>query len=176
MSDNTSSFNKFYYPVLILLFALLVFLALFIFRSVDDNRLTSWNWAFHVVDVNVIFLILLPGLIGAYVLSKISLPGSHASLYVFILSFIVCIPFWKEPEVILDASRYFTQAKHLKEYGIRYFLTEWGRNVHAWTDMPLIPFLYGLAFKFFGENRISIQVLSTLFFSTTVIFTYHIGK
>jgi hypothetical protein len=176
MTDNGSSFNKVYFPLLLSVSALLVFLALFIFRAVDDNRLTSWNWAFHVVDVNVVFIVLVPGLIAAHVLSKISLPESRAPLYLFILSFIICIPFWKEPEVILDASRYFTQAKHLKEYGIKYFLTEWGRTVHAWTDLPLIPFLYGLTFKYFGESRISVQVLATSFFSLTVICTYLTGK
>jgi hypothetical protein len=45
MSDNTPSFSKYYHPVLISLFTLITFLALFIFRSLDNNRLTSWNWA-----------------------------------------------------------------------------------------------------------------------------------
>ena len=86
------------------------------------------------------------------------------------------MPFWKVPEVIVDASRYFTQAKHLDVYGIGYFLREWGRDINIWTDMPLIPFLYGLIFKLFGESRIYIQAFTTLLFSLTVVLTYNIGK
>ena len=39
-----------------------------------------------------------------------------------------------------------------------------------------MPFLYGLVFKFFGEQRIFIQVLNTLFYSLTVVLTYQLGK
>ena len=46
----------------------------------------------------------------------------------------------------------------------------------AWTDMPLVPFLYGLIFKFFGESRLYIQIFTTFFFSMTVVLTYMIGK
>jgi hypothetical protein len=76
----------------------------------------------------------------------------------------------------VDVSRYFTQAKHLEIYGIEYFFKEWGKDISAWSDLPLIPFLYGLLFKFFGESRIYIQIATTTFFSATVILTYMIGK
>jgi len=59
---------------------------------------------------------------------------------IFIVYFLCGIFFWRMPEVNIDASRYFTQAKHLELFGVRYFLSEWGREIHAWTDMPLIPF------------------------------------
>ena len=112
----------------------------------------------------------------AYLLSRFSFPEQAPVFFLFLSSFVVSMVFWKEPEVILDASRYFTQAKYLKVYGIKYFITEWGRGIHAWTDLPLIPFLYGLIFKSLGESRIFIQILTTFFFSMTCVLTYLIGK
>jgi hypothetical protein len=84
--------------------------------------------------------------------------------------------FWREPEVIVDTSRYFTQAKHLEIYGIKYFIQEWGKGINAWTDLPLISFFYGLIFKFFGESRIYIQIFTTFLFSMTCVITFFIGK
>lgn len=97
-------------------------------------------------------------------------------LYLFVLSYCAIIPFWFEPEVIVDTSRYFTQAKYVEIYGLRYFLSEWGNEIFAWTDTPVIPLVYGLIFKFFGESRLYIQICTTLFFSLSVIITYLIGK
>lgn len=78
--------------------------------------------------------------------------------------------------MIVDASRYFTQAKHLEVYGCGFFIREWGKAVQAWTDLPLVPFLYGLIFKFIGETRVYIQVFNTVLFSMTVVLTSLIGK
>jgi len=175
--DNTSSgARRGDYFLLTSLATFFVPLILFIFRHLDDNRLTSWQWAFAEVEVFIPFFILIPGIITAYILSKFSFHENNPAVFLFILSFITGIIFWQEPEVIVDVSRYFTQAKHLKEYGIKFFLAEWGREINAWTDLPLIPFIYGLIFKFFGENRIYIQTITTLFFSMTVLHTYLIGK
>ena len=176
MPVHGSLLNKFYHTLLISLFTLSVFPVLFIFRSVDDNRLTSWQWTFAHVDVSWIFLALILGIIFAYLLSRVSFPEHAPVLFLFLSSFVVSIIFWKEPEVLVDASRYFTQAKHLKVYGIKYFITEWGRDIHAWTDLPLVPFLYGLIFKSLGESRMYIQILTTFFFSMTCVLTYLIGK
>ena len=176
MPVNPSSLNKIGYVLIISLLTLSVFLTLFIFRSLDDNRLTSWQWAFTGVDVTGIFLILILGIIIAYTLSKVSFPERNPAVFLFLSSFVISVLFWKEPEVIIDASRYFTQAKHLKIYGIKYFIGEWGRNINAWTDLPLVPFLYGLIFKFFGESRTYIQIFTTSLFSMTVVLTYLIGK
>ncbi len=176
MPLNSPSPNKIGYTALIYLITLAVFLVLFILRSVDDNRLTSWQWAFNGINVSGIFIILILGIITAYVLSKFSSIERNPVISLFIFSFLVSTLFWKEPEVIVDISRYFTQAKHLSEYGINYFIDEWGREIHAWTDLPLIPFMYGLIFKYFGENRIYIQIFTTSLFSLTVITTFLIGK
>ncbi|MHB8880666.1 MAG: ArnT family glycosyltransferase [Thermodesulfovibrionales bacterium] len=92
------------------------------------------------------------------------------------MSFASILPLWQEPESIIDASRYFVQAKSLKEYGIRYFLEQWGNAIHAWTDMPLVPFLYGLIFAGLGEARLLIQLFNTILFALTAVLTFLIGK
>jgi hypothetical protein len=153
-----------------------MFASLFILRGIDDNRLTNWNWAFTGVDVSSISLILILGLIAAYGLAKLSFHERHSIIFLMASSIIVCYIFWGEPEVVVDVSRYFTQAKHLKEYGVKYFLTEWGKNINAWTDLPLLPFLYGLIFKFFGESRVYIQVFTTFLFAMTIVCNYLLGK
>ena len=68
------------------------------------------------------------------------------------------------------------QAKHLELYGMSSFFTEWGKEIGAWTDLPVVPFFYGMIFRYLGEARIFIQVFTTLLFSLTVVFTYLIGK
>lgn len=155
------------------LLTLLVFLALFVFRSVDDNRLTSWHWVFDVVDASRVYLLLSGGILLAWLFSRFPLPGPKV---IFILSFALAALFWREPEVIVDASRYFTQAKHLEIYGTGYFFKQWGGDIGAWTDLPAVPFLYGLIFKFIGESRVYIQIFTTVMFSLTVVLTALIGR
>ena len=168
--------NRLAYVLLASTVFLLVFVALFLGRAADDNRLFSWAWAFARTDAPRIYLFIIAGLIASFFLSKTAIPGNYQIPFLMALSFGVCVPFWNEPELILDASRYFTQAKHLEVYGIASFLEEWGRTVPAWTDLPLVPFLYGLIFTLFGEDRIFIQVFTTALFSLTVVLTYLIGK
>ena len=86
------------------------------------------------------------------------------------------LPLWTAPEAILDVSRYFVEAKYLELHGTRYFLREWGNGIGVWTDMPVVPFFYGLIFKYLGENRLFIQLFNSLLFSFTVLLTYSIGK
>jgi len=84
--------------------------------------------------------------------------------------------FWKEPEVIVDASRYFTQAKHLELDGLGGFVRGWGREIPAWTDLPLVPALYGFVFRTFGETRVAVQAFTTLLFAGTVLLAFRTGK
>lgn len=162
--------------ILISLLTLTTFLALFVFRSLDDNRLTSWQWVFAGDDALKIVFILVIGVFLAYVVSSISLSIRKPAIGLFIFSFIISALSWAEPEVIVDASRYFVQAKFLELYGIGYFFSEWGKEIAVWTDLPLVPLLYGLVFKFFGEHRIGIQLFNSLLFSGTAVLTYLIGK
>lgn len=160
----------------------------------DDNRLTSWQWVFDGVSAGNIFLILVLGVIFLLVFSNLlenlfygvrkpdlSIGGTFLSrrlpaIFLFLFSFVTAVFFWNAPEVIVDTSRYFTQAKHLEVYGIGYFVKEWGKNIMSWTDLPLVPFFYGLIFNFFGESRLHIQIFTTFLFSMTVVLTYLIGK
>ncbi len=155
---------------------LAVFLTLFLFRAHDDNRLTSWRWVFADADVFWITPVLAAGLFLGAILVKTPFPGRRPAGVLFLCSFAVAAVSWGEPEVIVDASRYFTQAKHIGLYGLEYFLREWGGQIATWTDLPLIPLLYGLIFRFAGENRIYIQIFATLLFSASVVLTYLIGR
>ncbi len=153
-----------------------VFLLLYLFRNADDNRLTSWKWAFSHAELSWTVLIMLAGIIIIYALLNSPVTRQRPSIFLFSVSFAVCAIFWKVPEVIIDASRYITQAKHLELYGITYFISEWGKDIYAWTDLPFVPFLYGLIFKIFGEARAFIQVFTAFVFSGTAVITYLIGK
>ncbi len=161
---------------LISLLTLTTFLALFVFRSLDDNRLTSWQWTVTGVDALTILFALVIGIFLAYLLSTVSLQVRKPAIWLFIASFSISTIFWGEPELIVDASRYFVQAKYLELYGVGYFFKEWGGDIAVWTDLPLVPLLYGLVFKYFGEYRTGIQILNTVLFSGTVVLTYLIGK
>jgi len=155
---------------------ILIFVALFLLRGVDDNSLFSWSWVFTKTDAATIYLFLVAGLACSLFLSRTAIPDTWQMPFLAAFSFAACLPFWNEPEIIVDASRYFTQAKHLEVYGIDYFLKEWGGAIQAWTDLPLVPFLYGLIFRFFGESRTAIQLFTTTLFSLTVVLTYLTGK
>lgn len=164
------------YLLTVSLLTLLVFLILFIFRASDDNGLTSWQWVFGETGATTVFLVLLFGVIFIGMFSGVSWPLGRPAIFLFLLSFITGVFFWSEPEVIVDSSRYFTQAKHLEIYGLSYFVREWGRDIPAWTDMPLVPFLFGLIFSVAGEVRLYIQVFTTVLFSLSVVLTYMVGK
>ena len=165
-------------PELILIFVstLCVFFALLSLRMFDNNRLTSWQWVFSDLNLfNFTFLFVFSLLVSVW-LSTISIPRSYTVMVLFVLSFFSGMLHWSSPEVIVDAARYFTQAKLLEVNGIAYFFSQWGSGVAAWTDLPLVPFIYGLIFNIFGESRLGIQIINTLFFSGTVVTTYYIGK
>ncbi len=150
--------------------------ALFALRSFDDNRLTSWQWAFAGASPGPFYAIVLAAIALANLVARAPLPGRRPAAVLFVSSYAVAALFWGEPEVIVDASRYFTQAKHLEVYGVRYFLTEWGKGISAWTDLPLVPFLYGLVLELFGESRRHVQAFTTLLFAGTAVATYGLGK
>jgi 4-amino-4-deoxy-L-arabinose transferase-like glycosyltransferase len=176
MSYTSNLFKKNGNILIFTVLTVLIYFVLYITRIADDNRLTSWQWVFNNANVIEIFPILLAGFIPAYLFSRVSFFERHPVICLFSLSYIIAALFWREPEVIVDASRYFTQAKYLEVYGIEKFIKEWGRDINVWTDMPLMPFLYGLIFRFFGEVRAYIQIFITFLFAMTVVLTYLIGK
>jgi hypothetical protein len=162
--------------LLVFILSLATPLVLYLIRHLDNNRLTSWNWAFNAANFSRFLVVLIAVLLFAWFLSRFSFYEKGKPVVLFVASFVMAASFWSEPEVIVDAARYFTQAKHLKVYGVGYFAEQWGKSIFAWTDLPLMPFLYGLIFKFFGEQRILIQTLNTIFYSLTVLLTYQLGK
>jgi hypothetical protein len=155
---------------------LLAFVALVVLRSLDNNSLFSWVWVFARIDASRVYLVLTLGLILSFALSRTALPAPYQLPFLALLSFAVTVPFWGQPETIVDAARYFTQAKHLEVYGIGSFLKEWGREIQAWTDLPLVPFLYGSLFKLFGEHRLVVQIFTSVLFSLTTVLTCLIGE
>ena len=121
-------------------------------------------------------IILFVALVMAWFASMFSIRVKAKPLVLFLLSFTLASCFWSEPEVIVDAARYFTQAKHLKIYGTGFFAEQWGRSIFAWTDLPLVPFLDGMLFRLFGENRIVVQIMNSTCYSMTVVLTYQLGR
>lgn len=161
---------------LIFSFSLFLFYLLYRLRFLDDSRLVSWNDVFSVVQPLRTGALLCVSLVAAFMLSRFGLIERNPLAALFIVAFAISAMFWQEPEMIVDASRYFTQAKHLASYGFGYFFREWGNGLNAWTDLPAIPFLYGSLFAAFGESRLVIQIFNSLLFSSVVVITYLIGK
>jgi Dolichyl-phosphate-mannose-protein mannosyltransferase len=157
-------------------FSLAIFCILFLARSFDDNRTTSWQDVFTVADPVTVLLLLVCCIVAALLLSRLSVIERYPSFFLFVSSFVISAIFWSEPEIIVDASRYFAQAKYLELYGVGFFLREWGRTIFAWTDLPVVPFFYGLIFKIFGESRLYIQIFTTLLFSLSTVLIYWIGE
>ncbi|MDO8283015.1 MAG: glycosyltransferase family 39 protein [Thermodesulfovibrionia bacterium] len=176
MTDSSPALKKNDYLIIIALLNFFVLLTLYQFRALDDNRLVSWNWIFEGADVPMFFFLIVIGIMAAFFLSRITFVERGHGLFLFLSSFLISILFFGEPEVIVDASRYFTQAKHIEVYGLRYFIDEWGRGIKAWTDLPVVPMFYGLIFKLFGESRLYMQIFTSLLFSSTILLTYKIGK
>jgi 4-amino-4-deoxy-L-arabinose transferase-like glycosyltransferase len=162
--------------LLISLVTLTTFTALFVLRFLDDNRLTSWQWAFDQSDIRLILPVLAAGVVLAYAGSSVSVPARAQGAMLFAPAFAAAVLFWGVPEVIIDAARYFMQAKYLEVYGVGFFVQEWGREIAAWTDLPLVPFLHGLVFGLFGETRMAVQAFTSLLFAGTVVLTWLIGR
>lgn len=149
---------------------------LFICRFLDDNTLTSWRWVFASPPVWKFLPLILTGMGAAFFIARIPIPERLQYPLLFLFSSLAVTPLWQEPEVIIDASRYIMQAKQLALSGPAGFLSEWGREISAWTDMPVVPFSYGLIFFYLGESRLYIQAFNTLLFGATAVFTALIGR
>lgn len=163
----------------------LSYLVLYRFRELDNNSLTGWYYIFSdsffdesgfSLDIVQVVAGYFFGIILIYLLSLSVVVEKYSKTFLFLLSFLLTLPLWSAPEIIVDVSRYFVQAKNLSLYGIGYFFSEWGNEINAWTDQFLWPLFFGLVFKFFGESRFVIQLFNTVIFSGSVVFTFEIGK
>jgi hypothetical protein len=140
------------------------------------SSLTSWRWVFAEKEPAFIFLILLAAVLLALPLSKSDLPERYSGVFLFIISVLSSLPFLYTAEYLLDTSRYFLQAKYLAENGVSEFLRQWGKEIRPWTDLPLVPLVYGILFKLFGESKQVIAVFNVLLFGFIPVLTYLIGK
>jgi hypothetical protein len=162
--------------LLVFLCFLAVIPILYLGRAADGNAFTSWRWTFTGARALGAVGILVPALVLALAVSRASLRLRVGPALVACVAGAAVLPLWAEPESVLDAARYLVQAKFLEEYGVSYFLREWGRGIDAWTDLPLVPFLYGLVFSVAGESRVFAQALDTFLFALTALLTFDIGR
>jgi hypothetical protein len=144
-------------------------------RHLDDNSLTSWSWVLAGRDLVGLWVLHLVSIGAALVLSRRALPGRWCLPGAVVAAFIAGVAASGEPEVVIDASRYFIQAKHLELFGPAAFFRDWGGVLPAWTDLPLPAFIYGVVFSLFGEHRLPQQVLTAALFSLTVFASGRIG-
>lgn len=142
-------------------------------RALDDNRLTSWQWVFMHVSWQEVSAALAVATIAAYCLSPRAINSPTEVFAIYLLSGALS---WSIPEVIVDAARYFTQAKHLAAHGLDGYWAHWGRELAVWTDLPLGGALYGLMFRIFGEQRIWAQVLNTALFASAGVVLWRMGQ
>lgn len=154
--------------------SLAVFALLYFFRAFDDNRFSSWADVFSVVSPLKTFLLLAAALVPAVFLSKMR--PVRPGVLLFAAAFAATAFCWGEPETVVDSARYFTQAKYMELYGTGYFIREWGKGIFAWTDMPLMPFLYGTLFKLPGVQRVLVQALNAALLSSGAAAVCLIGK
>ncbi len=162
-------------PVLLSVGALGVVAAQLAFRSHDDSRLVSFAWVLAGADPRLLLALVAAAIGLAHLAVRAPLPARRRGPALLLLALAAAACTWREPEVIVDASRYFTQAKHLELHGLRAFLSGWGGEIPAWTDLPLVPALFGLAFRALGEHRVAAQVLVALLFAGTVVLTWRTG-
>lgn len=152
------------------LFPLLVAL-----RHLDDNSLTSWAWVFEGRNLFELWVLHLFAICAAALLSRSALADRWCLPAAILAVFSAGIALAGEPEVVVDASRYFVQAKYLELFGPLAFFRDWGGALPAWTDLPLPAFLYGTIFSFCGEHRLPQQIFTAGLFALTAFATARIG-
>lgn len=148
---------------------------LFIFKEVDNNSLCRWPWLFDEISAARLFIIYSALLTASFFAANYNWPANKVK-YLGVLSLVLAMLFWNMPEIIIDASRYFTHAKFIERYGLVKFYQEWGHDLSTWTDLPLTSMIYGIAFNFFGDHRLVIQLINSLFFTGSILLTYRMGK
>ncbi len=163
--------------VLLLSFlAFLVLPVLYLFRSLDNNTLTNWQWVFAETGPARLFASAGLAIVISGLAAQAAAFERRARLVLPVMAGVTVYPLWGAPEILLDASRYIVQAKSLSLYGIGYFWEEWGRGISVWTDLPAIPFFYGLLWRYLGESRAVIQCFNTLLFAGALLLTYGVGR
>jgi len=145
-------------------------------RHLDDNSLTSWAWALEGRDLVGLWVLHLAVIGAAWALSRRALPDRWRLPAAVLAALAAGVALAGEPEVVIDASRYFVQAKHLELFGPVAFFRDWGGVVPAWTDLPLPAVLYGVIFRLCGEHRLPQQIFTAGLFALTSFATARIGR
>jgi len=162
--------------LLFLFLTLLVFPLQYILRSFDLSTMTSWRWVFSKIGPARVHLYIIFGALLVMPLSSSDLPEKYPEFFLFVSALFSSLAFANTPETLLDSSRYFLQGKYLAQHGILNFFRAWGDQIVPWTDLPLVPFLYGVLFKLFGEEQQVIAIYNSFVFSLIPILTYYIGR
>lgn len=162
--------------LLVALAAAAVWLTPLVFRGFDDNRLVSWQWTYADASPLALLPLVLACLALAYAIAHLNWPRRGSTAALCALAFAAAAVGWSAPQVIVDSARYVTQAQALAQGGVGHFLAEWGGAIPVWTDLPLVPLLYGLVFSAFGDPLLGVQLLTTLAFVGTVALTCSIGR
>jgi len=147
-------------------------------RHLDDNSLASWAWVLEGRDAVGIWILQL-GVVAAAALAaahrvprRAWIPALAAAGFLAGLAPALA----GEPEGVIDAARYFTQAKYLELHGPRAFLGAWGAAVPAWTDLPLPGLFFGSLFRAFGEHRAVAQLATAGALALCVVATARAGE
>jgi hypothetical protein len=162
--------------LLISFLAFLVLPLLYLFRSLDNNTLTNWQWVFAETGPARLFAFAGLAILISGLAARAGAFERRAPFVLPVMAGLAAYPLWGAPEILLDASRYFIQAKSLSLYGVGYFWEEWGRGISVWTDLPAVPFFYGLLWRYLGESRAVIQCFNTLLFAGALLLTYGVGR
>jgi len=175
-------FKEQFIYILIPILITLSYIMLYQFRLDDNTDLFGWYWISRYYERALDPLRLVIGFFAsatiAFAVSSIQIRfrNSHYLLVIFGLSLFIIIPFWMVPEINPDMTRFFTQAKYLETHGVTAFIIDWGKDPRILYSQPSPSFIYGILFKFFGENRNVIQAFNTLLFGFGTIATFLLGK
>lgn len=163
-------------PLLLALAAVVLFPVLAALRGLDDNSLTPWGWILEGGSLAGLWALHVAAVALALLLARARLPPGLAAPATAGTALLAVLALAGGPEAVIDASRYFVQAKLLAREGAGGFLRGWGSEVPAWTDLPLVPFVHGALFRVLGEHRAVAQVVGAACLALTTLATAGIGR
>ncbi|HEY5998335.1 MAG TPA: glycosyltransferase family 39 protein [bacterium] len=163
-------------PLPSVLAAAVLFPLLVALRSFDDNSLTSWGWVLGGRSLAGLWALHLAVVAAAWLLCRWQVRERWRVPLVALAAFGLGVALAAEPEAIVDAARYFIEAKYLALHGARAFFRGWGTALPAWTDLPLPGLLYGTMFSLIGEHRWVSQIVTAALFAATACATARIGS
>jgi 4-amino-4-deoxy-L-arabinose transferase-like glycosyltransferase len=163
--------------LLILLAAAAAYALLRGLSFLDDNRLVSWAWHQAGVSPSAFAGLTLAALALAWLLWLLPPLPARLKAPALLLGLAAALaPLAATPEVILDAGRYFTYAKHAALHGLPGLWTAWGAELPVWSDLPATSLLHGLAFTLLGEQRLAVQVLHIALYALTAVLARGLGR